>query len=731
MSLVRSRIDWFLGLAALGLLAIWFGLGRYDSSSSGDPSHPFARLKQEPPTALTLQLGTDKLTIRHHLDADAEPRYEPLARDTPPLDESAIDRLVLGLSSLEVLRDVAGPVDSAQLGFTPTSLTLAFSVDGRETRLVLGRTNQTTEGGRYATLTTANKSRTVVLSEASAAMLEVTPESLIEHRWINWLPSEVRRLKIENGASSFELRQTETGRYLIAGEPERRAKRSEVEAILLRLTSLKVERFLSAAELQVRPARVFGIGQTTIDLEGMDTPNTAQITLGDGDTPCPFMAQSLLGCVSVNKAPCRQGCIRREDVDAIRKASDTLADSHLFFLRYDEIEKLTVSGTGPRLVLERQGSAFQLVEPAHRDVALSAGNSLFKALTQLEGKVVGTCPMHGNMPASTLTFRSGLVGQKGPSDDTVRVFPLNADGSRRICRDDGALLELGKDAASLIDVDPFLLRPPELLNVAAAAVTEIRIRSEQGEQLLTADETGHLQLRKPVFESDAASIESLVEQLSQLRAERWVRKASASEVLSKPETAFVRFAVKSDNDDLVWHELRIYELSNGDSIGLFDHEDAPFVVEHATVALLKGLLADKSAYRLTESDRAFTLSRGEDQIRCDQRPANYTCSKPIQASMLTPMVDALSHLRATHVERVSGALKQTPHAAAAHGAPLVLTVFANGSGQLEPRFRLVFSHADVDGDEAQWVGSVAGSSLKYTYRDSDLHPLLGAMAHQN
>jgi hypothetical protein len=100
--------------------------------------------------------------------------------------------------------------------------------------------------------------------------------------------------------------------------------------------------------------------------------------------------------------------------------------------------------------------------------------------------------------------------------------------------------------------------------------------------------------------------------------------------------------------------------------------------------------------------------------------------------MLTPLVDALSHLRATGVERTSGALKrQTRDASVARGAPLVLTVFANGSRQLEPRFRLVLSHSDVDGDEAQWVGSVAGLSLKYTYRDSDLRPLLGALAHQN
>jgi hypothetical protein len=655
--------------------------------------------------------GNERVTLQRDVNADDEPRYEIQGEHPRPVDSAAVARLLRGLSEQTIVRDVPAPQDLKALGLLPPQLTLEFEQNGTVAMLSLGLPSRTSEQERYARLTLGEHSRVLVLSRSEASAVDVTPDSLVERRLLDWVPSDIAELTLQRGFELLRLKQLDNGRYLLNGETPQRAQRRYTEGLLLFLTQLAVGHDLDprAARIEARDAKL------VVTLQPVPERELSPVTLTFGGT-CPTHPKHWL--VEMKSATVRTGCVSPSELEQYPTDASFFVDKHLFFLHDDEVETLTVERPGSRFVLERQGSSFVLRAPHNEAVGLDAGNELLRRLTSTQGVLSGRCAPSVAVSSTTVTLRSGIVGKAGPTDEKLHIGAPLDGGTVPVCRDDGQQLLLTSEQAMALEVDPELLQSPGLLALPFDAIDELRIISPAGRQHLTTSDGIHLSLVEPKLPGDPASIETLKEQLAQLRAEhRLARKAYASR-LQTPHTT-VQFWASPADRPREKHELRLYGEERGLALATLDDREGPFLLSRTTAELLAGLLVDRSLYRLTATDHAFSLSRGKDQLRCERSQQGFVCpSRSIAEARLTRLVADLTELRALRVERA---------AAPRSVAPMTLSVYANAAGP--PRFRLnVYLDTSVAGQE-QVFAQAEGAPLRMTYEHETMKRLEAVLSN--
>jgi hypothetical protein len=576
--------------------------------------------------------------------------------------------------------------------------------EGHRASIQLGGTSQSNDRGRYARLLVDDHARVVVLAPAAAAVLDVEPDDLLDRRLIDVVPSEIRRVTLSSGFSRVVIEQAENGRFWLSGTPKRRASRERVEALLLALTELALE---PRGKPKTREAKPTDLVAT---LEPREPQRASTLTLRFGD-PCE--GDDALVTVTLEGPTRRSGCVASRVVTLAPMAEEQWLESRLTFLHGDEVERLTIRGRSSPFVLERQGTAFELREPETRTVPLQTGNALLDELTGLTGTRLGRCGDDFRSGARELILRSGLVGHTGPSDDRLWVASPNADGTRAVCRDDDERFAVDADRASALDVSETTLRAPERLNYPLDAIDTIEIRTAGGLQRLTTDEANHLILREPKLPGDAATIESLREELAQLTVERWLSESARG---TPPTQRYVvNFGAKDASGVRHVHELTIERGADGRGIGQLDRDPAKFLLKDATLQRLDGLLVDRSLYRFLESDVAFSLSRGKDQIDCSRTPQGVHCSSErLTGAPLTTVLEALQGLRAVRV--VGGTAKPS------EPAELTLRVYIEAAPVRRARFTLRLA-PDGSSADRHWTARAANSTLTFVYDDDAIRPL--------
>lgn len=645
MRRVHGRTDVLLAISAAIIVGVWLYISRSQPSVEEQSSQPFARFSETPPDLLEVIGRTERIAIIPSPSPNADTRYVVRGKGEPPADESSIDRLLHALATLEVVRDVAEPAALEALGLASPSLQLNLSLKGHTFGLTLGNPSPTPENSRYAQLTLGKNRRIVVLPIETVSRLDVTPESLVDHRLIDWVPSDIETVTISRNYREITLTQLETGRFELGFEPRKRAKRDVSERLLMALTELKVERYLDRTQANESMTKALVNVRLTSNQERPQVP--LQLSFGG---PCPKDPTSIV--VTLTGTVTRVGCVLPKVLEVLPNSVEELEDLRLFFLRADEVEKLSVDAHEESFVLERQGTAFRLTDPTREDVTLDAGNALLNHLEALEGVPIGRCDKAQLSPERTIALRSGIVGKKSFFDERLRVGPRLPNGERQVCRDDNQRFLVTRKQVSSLMLDRGLLTSVHLLNEPYDSINTLTIVNSNGLQRFTRDAEGHLGLSEPNLPGDTASIQSLMERLAQLTAERWLLRSTADALRNVAITAKVTFHTEAESGTRSAHELRLFRDIEPFPIALLDDRPSPFVLAESTAELLDGLLVDRSMYRLTESDRAFSLSRRTDPIRCEKGPLGFQCpSLKGGPQALEHLVSTLSQLRAERVER--------------------------------------------------------------------------------
>jgi hypothetical protein len=705
-----ARTDALLAVIALCLLGVWFYIER--NPAEIPTARPFEFLEDTLPESLEITTPRDTIAIAISPPSDQATRYRVRGKANVPVDETAVDRILLTLKNLEVVRDVTKTVTQNELGLLSPDLRLSFLLRNHTYRVSLGKECPSPEKSRYALLTFGDDKRLVVLSPQTVNLLDVSPEQLIEHRLIDWLPSEVDTIKICRNFNDITITQQTSGQLILASDPPKRAKRAPVEQLLLALTELKVHAYVDVASSPLEQS-------LNVSLTRNDERQQQTVTFRFGGR-CPTDPSLTKVTVTITDQETRSGCIAPNVLEHIPQTLEALDDDALFFLRYDEVEKLTVRSTLDSFTLERQGTAFRQVSPKEQDVTLAAGNQLLEALVGVRGRAVGPCDAT-KVSSSTIQLRSGLVGKKSFFDETLRVGPKLPTSERFVCRDDNEMFLVDSKMAPALELDPSMLENPKLLNASYESVDEVTIVRAYDTQHLSRDAEGNLVLTSPKAPSDSASIESLTERLAQLDAERMLPRFMLEKLRAITPSITVRFSAKAEGSDTLRnHELRLYRSEAPDVVATLDEKPAPFVISDVTFELLDGVFVDRSMYRLTEQDRAFSLSRRTNPLHCTKTERSYRCpGSTLSENQIERIVTNLSQLRAARVDLAKG---EKPR------EELVLKVYAKETA--EPRFTLKIGRSPGDDRSTLYFAEPERQKFRFYYRDTDVSELFSMLEEQ-
>jgi hypothetical protein len=725
-----SRTDAVLVVVALLLVTIWFILPKRA------PDNPlgiadWSDMAAHPPSRLTIRRGNQRIAVEIHGDATTSPRYVPENQGQAAADPVAIDRLIHALGQLAVVRSVDAPEE--RLGLEHPSLEIELETHNGKRSISLGSVAPSPESARYARLIRDRQRQDIVVAPTSVGAVDIEPDSLLDHRVLDWVPSELRRIELTGADGPTTLERQESGSWLLAGTPRARARRASVERLLLALTELSVTKFLEppVAAAGLRDGHVV---ELALRAKRDQHEVLAHLKVGG---KCPLVDSAVV--LTLDGSRTLAGCVDATTLKTLVPNGPSIVDDSAFSLHGDEVERLEVFGLGPSWTLERQESGFQLKAAEVRSIALSAGNGLLDALVSVHGRVSGPCDFQAQHERPLLALRSFVVGEDGPSSERVRLGLVENDGSRRICRDDGIELVVAPHDAPSLDIDPTTLRDPNLLDVPYQSITELRVETPAGRQLLRANQHGDFALVEPQHgPADAAAIETLRERLSQLRAARWLPLSARRTVETRACNGLVEFVVSHtpSNDEAadaghdahagaqpIRHRLRLLLEDARPTVGWFDEDPNPFQLDTELAELVDGLLLDRSMARLTSADRAITLSRGPDQIRLERQGEQWTIvgSTPSGVDQ-APLVAALANLRALSVQPLLKGRTLAPDL----GNLRALQIAYASDGKALTRPRLRFEIGARFKRHGQWVrtATLFERNIALVLRDADLQAVL-------
>jgi hypothetical protein len=705
---IFARTDALLAVIALCLLGVWLFIER--NPAEVPTAHPFEFLEDALPEHVTVTTPRDTIAVAISPNSAPAPRYQIQGSANIPVDEATVDQLLLTLKNLEVVRDVAKTVTKNELGLTSPDLGLSFSSKNHTYRVSLGKECPSPEKSRYALLAIDSNERMVVLSPQTVALLQISPERLIFRRVTDWLPSEVDTVKMSRNYRDITIIQQKSGQFVLGGVPIKRAKRGPVERLLLALTELKVNFYLDVAPSPQEQS-------LNITLTRNDE-HQQQVVEFRFFGRCP--KDPSLTTVFITDQKTRYGCIESSVLEGIPLTAESFDDNHLFFLHDDEVEKLTVTAKNNSFTLERQGTAFRLLSPEEKAVTLAAGNQLLKALVSATGRALGPCDA-SKVASSTIQLRSGLVGKKSFFDETLRMGTELPTFERLVCRDDNEMFLVDPKTASTLELDSSMLENPKLLNATYESVDEVTVVRANVTQHLSRNTEGELVLTSPKAPSDPASIESLTERLAQLSAERMLPRSQLEKLRSRAPAIMVRFSAKAEGSDILHsHEVKLYRTEAPYVVATLDALPAPFVISDLTYELLDGVFVDRSMYRLTEEDHAFSLSRRTDLIHCKKTERSYWCpGSTLSENQIERIVANLSQLRAARVDLKKGAKPREE---------LVLKVYEKETAA--PRFTLKFGRPTEVDPSTFYFAESERQNFNFYFRNSDVSELLSVFEDQ-
>lgn len=268
--------------------------------------------------------------------------------------------------------------------------------------------------------------------------------------------------------------------------------------------------------------------QATITLRVDNIPSAIQLALLGG---CE--GQPALSLLTVSGTQDVTACANVQDLQAwLDAGGPAWVDRHLFSLRMDEVERLTIQVDGGLLELERYESGFRVLENDPRVIDINTGNDALQALVSIQGTLQeGTHNLVLSQMAETnfIKLRSLVATSAGDLEERILVGPATPNGERWVRRmSDSALLQVDATNARSLVADDNWTRSKILVNSDAGAVQSIELVVRGRTFRWMQDDQAHKHARPAkALPLDANEIEKLRVCLAKLRAQRWLRRDAA------------------------------------------------------------------------------------------------------------------------------------------------------------------------------------------------------------
>ena len=657
---------------------------------------------------LAIQQGAEMVRIFKRTDDAGDVMYYLAGGE--PADPISVDKLLSVLEFATPERRVEPGGDRGAMGLIAPRAQLTVRMGKVVYKLAVGGPAPAPPGGAYAEL--EGEGTFVVARDLVTELLR--PRDVYRARTlVPYLSSSLSELGLEGAGGERRFVAGDWGGWAVTRDQQKiRVDRDVFDRMLTALAEVRAEAFTSDAEADralegaamkvriVMTPKAKGLPRAVIDVGG----------------DCPSHPENIVA-VHREPAPRKSACVPKAVLRALATPQEKFVDHHLFSLRPDEIEQITLVAGDATLEIARSGTGWHQRAPTDGAVEPDVGQSFARSLHDLTAESIAG-PGSPDSPATasaTVTKVDG--GEEKLGSETIELGTIGADGfveARRVV--DGARLRLTADAAAMLRPSGLALRSRKVVDEPASRVRSVTIDSPSLRQVLRRSSSGGFTLEEPTsLAVDAGLANDVTEALVKLRADRWVADHDdGSFGLSQPSA---RYEI-----DLEKSQIRI-ETGRATSGGVFARVvDRPevFVLGESARRTIETWAVDRSYFMLEPAEvRHIRLVRGATKWELDAARGGPDAGAAVERFEIVRKV--LAEARTEGVVHLGAPKKEE-----GFDAPrLSLTVRCVPPSPAEPHeIRIAVGRGDVWRDNNVVYVRRAGVNATFAMAQSKVRPLL-------
>lgn len=602
----RRWLDLLLLAAALALVAlVVLTTGRVTTGEARSRAQRvLPAYREDELRRITIEREGTRLVLERSVSPDSvpvddteTPDYEWRIVEPRQEDSGAfeVQELLTALDQAQWVRRIeAGGEDRATMGLDQPRLVVRIEMGAIDYRLVFGREAVSPPGSVYLELggDGAPGLGVGLVRRTTLEHLDLSLDDLREPKLVPYLSDALSRAEIETGKDTLRLRR-EGPRWRFDGmRGGRRVERARVESFFAALVQLSAEEVLA-----VNRARSVLLGQEKVRITLVPTDRGHSPAVLEVGGSCPGSAGRVVA-LRLTPAPLA-GCVEADTSKALHLLPAELEMRRLVSLNPDEIESLSIRHGETRLELVRTENGFRLQAPRQEPVTLELGNQRVGAIASAQGTLVedpdlrtlGLSPPQGRLTVTSAGATEGEV-----VTEVVELGTPQQDGQRALRRiADGAVLNVGRDAARAFLPDATLMRSLQIFDFEAKDVRSLTTTGTVSQRLIQAA-AGQVELEEPKgLMIDAALASDLLQALASLEANRWVAdRDDGSFGLEDPSLrVIIRMAATGGAE--TEHHLVVGARTAGGVFAQRGGDDGVFVLPRRVHELLTRWLVDRSA----------------------------------------------------------------------------------------------------------------------------------------
>jgi hypothetical protein len=452
-------------------------------------------------------------------------------------DQVAVDKLLSVLEFATAERRLDDGIDRRAAGLDAPRARVTVTMGALTYRLAIGGPAPAPPGAAYGELAGEG---IIVVSRDLATELMREHSVYRGKTLVPYLSSSLSELRIEGAGPTRSFVVGPWGGWGVAldGGQKVRVDRDAWDRLLSSLADVRAEAFTTEADAE----RVLSAAPDKLRLTMVPRDHAQPRAVLELGGECPGHAEDA-ALLRLEPAPKKAACVPKGVLEPLSTPLARLVDHHVFSLRPDEMEEVTLAASGQRLELSRSGTGWHLRAPSEGNVDGDVGQAFTRTLAELSAERVVTDKTAESVGLSA-PRGTAKIAKVGAGDDApAEAVDVGAEAgefayARRAV--DGAILELTRDAALALVPSSFALRSRKVVDVPIAAVTRVSIETPAMHQVLHRSPTGFWTIEQPKsLAVDPGVAGDVAEALSQLRADRWVAdRDDGSFGLDKPRASY-------------------------------------------------------------------------------------------------------------------------------------------------------------------------------------------------
>jgi hypothetical protein len=563
-------------------------------------------------TGITIQNGDDKIDIRRH---DDKWRLETPIKDQA--DAAAVNNLLGDLenwqkdATISAKEMEADKSKIADFGLAQPKLRLKLSGEKAPPEILFGK-EAALEGKMYVRF--ANSKETFLVNQSIRKAIDKKPEDFRDRKLTDLIMAQVVRAVLKTPAGEMEL-QKKGDHWEIVKPLHTRADDQKVGDLIAQVTTARIQQFVADDKGDLHP---FGLaeprGSITLFTQD-DKPGAAGQILQIGSAPEKEKDQVYVRFASrgfVYTLP-------KKIEEMLNAKPDDLRDRHLVRIDTKILDRITIDAGGKgKTVLARKNENWTIASrnnaPANStEVQRLIDRMQNEQVTKFVENVASNLANYGlDKPELTLTFSSyaseNTAETKAGEEPFASVAFGKVEGDNVYARvgDEPFIVTVRRALLDQIWTDPSQWQDLSVFNFKPEQIHRVTIKTDKELELIRGP-NNQWKWAKDSGPINQPNVQSILNALSTLHAERWIGGTLPGHGLDKPQLVAT---FTTSPDDKATHKLSVGgNAPNGNWFAKVDEREGTFTISAADLNTLKLPLVGQESPTPTASVTATATPR--------------------------------------------------------------------------------------------------------------------------